>query len=68
MLAHSYGSDFKPEVLLQPEDIASVVLNALLLPRRAEVTEISIRPLPRPIDSLPTNFWVVSDSDRVVFC
>jgi len=39
------GSDYRPELLLQPEDIASVVLNALVLPRSAEVTEISIRPL-----------------------
>lgn len=39
------GMDYKPELLLQPEDIASVVLNALVLPRTAEVTEISIRPL-----------------------
>jgi len=39
------GSEYNPEALLQPEDIASVVLNAVLLPRRAEVTEISIRPL-----------------------
>jgi|SRR5579862_7074343 len=39
------GADYQPEVLLQPEDIASVVLNALLLPARAEVTEISIRPM-----------------------
>jgi NADP-dependent 3-hydroxy acid dehydrogenase YdfG len=39
------ASDYKPELLLQPEDIASVVLNALVLPRSAEVTEISIRPL-----------------------
>lgn len=38
-------SDYSPELLLQPEDIASVVLNALVLPRTAEVTEISIRPL-----------------------
>lgn len=39
------GTDYKPELLLQPEDVASVVLNALMLPRSAEVTEISIRPL-----------------------
>lgn len=44
-LYEKQGSDYKPELLLQPEDIASVVLNALLLPRSAEVTEISIRPL-----------------------
>jgi NADP-dependent 3-hydroxy acid dehydrogenase YdfG len=39
------GSDYRPDLLLQPADIASVVLNALILPRSAEVTEISIRPL-----------------------
>ncbi len=39
------GSNYRPELLVQPEDIASVVLNALILPRSAEVTEISIRPL-----------------------
>ncbi|HKR26560.1 MAG TPA: SDR family NAD(P)-dependent oxidoreductase [Acidobacteriaceae bacterium] len=39
------ASDYKPELLLQPEDIASIVLSALTLPRTAEVTEISIRPL-----------------------
>jgi NADP-dependent 3-hydroxy acid dehydrogenase YdfG len=44
-LYQKYGSEYNPEVLLQPEDIASVVVNAVLLPRRAEVTEISIRPL-----------------------
>jgi len=39
------GSAYRPELLLQPEDIASVVLNALILPRSAEVTEISLRPM-----------------------
>lgn len=39
------GTNYKPELLLQPEDIASVVVNALILPRTAEVTDISIRPL-----------------------
>jgi NADP-dependent 3-hydroxy acid dehydrogenase YdfG len=39
------GKDYHPEVLLQPEDIAAVVVNALLLPRTAEVTDISIRPM-----------------------
>jgi NADP-dependent 3-hydroxy acid dehydrogenase YdfG len=32
-------------VLLQPEDVASVVVNALALPWTAEVTDISIRPM-----------------------
>lgn len=39
------GRDYKPELLLQPEDVASVVLNALLLPWTAEVMNISIRPM-----------------------
>jgi short-subunit dehydrogenase len=46
-----HRSDFKeyhPEYLLQPEDIAEMVIAAISLPRTAEVTEISIRPLRRP--------------------
>jgi NADP-dependent 3-hydroxy acid dehydrogenase YdfG len=39
------GKPYLPELLLQPEDIASVVLNALTLPRRAEVTDVWIRPM-----------------------
>jgi NADP-dependent 3-hydroxy acid dehydrogenase YdfG len=39
------GRTYHPELLLQPEDIAAVVVNSLTLPRTAEVTEISIRPL-----------------------
>lgn len=39
------GAEYRPELLLQPEDIASVVLNALTLPPTAEVTDISIRPM-----------------------
>jgi NADP-dependent 3-hydroxy acid dehydrogenase YdfG len=39
------GRTYHPEVLLQPEDVAAVVINALTLPRTAEVTEISMRPL-----------------------
>jgi NADP-dependent 3-hydroxy acid dehydrogenase YdfG len=39
------GRPYRPEVLLQPDDVASVVVNALSLPRTAEVTDISIRPM-----------------------
>jgi NADP-dependent 3-hydroxy acid dehydrogenase YdfG len=39
------GKEYRPERLLQPDDIASVVINALGLPRTAEVTEIDIRPM-----------------------
>jgi NADP-dependent 3-hydroxy acid dehydrogenase YdfG len=39
------GKPYHPELLLQPEDIASMVTHALCLPRTAEVTDISIRPM-----------------------
>ncbi len=39
------GKPYRPELLLQPEDIASVIVNALTLPRTAEVTDVSIRPM-----------------------
>lgn len=39
------GRTYHPERLLQPEDVATVVINALSLPRTAEVTDIHIRPL-----------------------
>ena len=39
------GREYHPDHLMQPEDVASVVINALSLPRSAEVTDISMRPL-----------------------
>ncbi len=39
------GRAYQPETLLQPEDVASVVLNAMSLPWTAEVTDIKIRPM-----------------------
>jgi short-subunit dehydrogenase len=36
---------YQPELLLQPEDVASLIMNALSLPRTAEVTDIHIRPM-----------------------
>jgi NADP-dependent 3-hydroxy acid dehydrogenase YdfG len=39
---------YHPEYLLQPSDVAAVVLNALCLPRTAEVTDIHIRPMRKP--------------------
>jgi len=39
------GRLYQPEVLLQPEDVASVVVQALMLPTTAEMTDISIRPM-----------------------
>jgi NADP-dependent 3-hydroxy acid dehydrogenase YdfG len=39
------GRAYRPQDLLQPEDIASVVVRALTLPRTAEVTDIHLRPM-----------------------
>lgn len=36
---------YQPEQLLQPEDIADVVMHSLTLSRRAELTDIYIRPM-----------------------
>lgn len=43
------GKPYDPERLMQPEDVAAVVINALSLPRSAEVTDISLRPFVKPI-------------------
>jgi NADP-dependent 3-hydroxy acid dehydrogenase YdfG len=39
------GKPYRPERLMQPEDVASVVVHALTVQRTAEVTDISIRPM-----------------------
>lgn len=39
------GIPYRPEILLQPEDVASVILSCLCLPCTAEVTDIHIRPM-----------------------
>lgn len=39
------GRPYHPERLMQPEDVAAAVINALCLPRSVEVTDIHIRPL-----------------------
>ena len=43
-LHEAAGKPYHPERLIQPEDVAAMVLGALRLPRTAEVTDISIRP------------------------
>jgi short-subunit dehydrogenase len=43
---HRYeGRPYDPERFLQPEDVAIAVVNALSLPRTAEVTDLHIRPM-----------------------
>jgi NADP-dependent 3-hydroxy acid dehydrogenase YdfG len=39
------GRAYRPETLMQPEDVATMVAHALCLPRTAEVTDISMRPM-----------------------
>jgi NADP-dependent 3-hydroxy acid dehydrogenase YdfG len=39
------GRPYRPELLVQPQDVARMILAALRLPRTAEVTEIRMRPL-----------------------
>jgi len=42
------GGAWEPDRLVQPADVAEMVLAAIALPRTAEVTEISIRPMLPP--------------------
>lgn len=39
------GREYKPELLIQPDDVAQMVVACLDIPRTAEVTEIRMRPL-----------------------
>jgi NADP-dependent 3-hydroxy acid dehydrogenase YdfG len=39
------GRSYRPELLMQTEDVATMVTHALCLPRTAEVTDISMRPM-----------------------
>lgn len=39
------GRVYRPELLMQPDDVATVVMAALSLPRTAEMTDVSIRPM-----------------------
>jgi NADP-dependent 3-hydroxy acid dehydrogenase YdfG len=40
--------DYHPDRLLQPEDVAAMVVNALTIARTAEVTDIHVRSLRKP--------------------
>lgn len=44
-LYKKHGWNYRPELLMQPEDVARMIVSALSLPRTAEVTEIRMRPL-----------------------
>jgi NADP-dependent 3-hydroxy acid dehydrogenase YdfG len=42
------GETFDPGALAQPEDVAELIVSALNLPRTAEVTDLSVRPMLKP--------------------
>ena len=44
-LYRQHGVTYRPELLLQPSDVASLLIDVLLLPATAEVTDISMRPM-----------------------
>lgn len=44
-LSEKEGRAYRPELLMQPEDVAEMVTHSLRLPRTAEVTDIRIRPM-----------------------
>lgn len=44
MIHELEGKAYRPDRLLQPEDVARVVINAVSMPRTAEITDIMIRP------------------------
>lgn len=45
MVHQMEGRAYRPDLLMQPEDVATVVLNTLSVPRTAEVTDIHLRPM-----------------------
>jgi len=48
MVYKSEGKTYKPELLMQPDDIAITIIHAICLPRTAELTDITLAPLVEP--------------------
>jgi NADP-dependent 3-hydroxy acid dehydrogenase YdfG len=42
------GKTYQPELLMQPDDVAATIISVLRLPRIAEVTDITLKPLVEP--------------------
>lgn len=61
------GREYHPEDLIQTDDVASIVIHALNMPRTAEVTDISVRPLKKAREHASTLFKGMSEpvEDRV---
>jgi short-subunit dehydrogenase len=47
------GACYVPEKLLQPEDVAEVIICALSLPRSAELTDVEVRSMRKPGSNTP---------------
>ena len=44
-----HNKEYRPERLIQPDDVAGVILHALQLPKSAEVTDVHLRPMQKPL-------------------
>jgi NADP-dependent 3-hydroxy acid dehydrogenase YdfG len=44
----SEGKIYRPELLVQPDDVAATIVDVLCLPITAEITDITIRPMVEP--------------------
>jgi NADP-dependent 3-hydroxy acid dehydrogenase YdfG len=44
-LCEKENRPYRPELLMQPQDVATMITHTLCLPRTAEVTDISMRPM-----------------------
>lgn len=40
--------EYRPDPLIQPQEVAALVIAGLVLPRTAEITDVSIRPMRKP--------------------
>lgn len=47
-ICRSLGQPYRPEGMLQPDDVATAVVNVLQLPASAELTDLHIRPARKP--------------------
>lgn len=44
-VCREFGAPYDPASMLRPDDVAAAVVNALMLPRSAELTDLHIRPM-----------------------
>jgi NADP-dependent 3-hydroxy acid dehydrogenase YdfG len=51
-LKEAEGEEYRPECMIQPEDVADVVIAALKLRRTAEITDLALRPMQKPFAAM----------------